>query len=522
MLNSFSHKILLKISPTYRHIVRQAELQRAFQERQAEGRSAFLKDYRASQKQQSEMLSALQKDQTENQNTFLRDQHAFQDRQTEALLALQKEQAKNRNTFLKDQRAFQEQQAEALQAFRREQAESQLAFQKQQAELQGKFWQDQAKRQKEQQKLQSDTQDAFQQSVIDMLQSMDAKISHLDTGLKKNVTDTAKLKQTILKIEEKIRGGFYNKSEYFQIDSELGVFTVPIFREFLARHKDDIPAKIERLKEDLDDESKEAIDLFLDRIQYLLPEKLPGGAPILYKMSELFTPGEMEPYTSGKVAANTKRFRQRYEIGDNKTFLCPIYYESGLSFLDDHVKAQIEGSIAVDCGAYWGDTAIIFAQYHPKAVYAFEPSDRWFAEMTKIVDMNNLGEVIIPVQKGVSDEPGEFFLVAGDTTSHLSRGSGDQRCEVVVLDDFLAPIEGRIGLIKYDVEGADFAALRGSEKTIIRDKPILLTSIYHNPDHFFEMKSYLDGLGLGYKHKIRKLAKSPLCDVMLISWVDQD
>jgi len=230
----------------------------------------------------------------------------------------------------------------------------------------------------------------------------------------------------------------------------------------------------------------------------------------------------MEPYKTGKVAANAKNFRQRYEIGDNKTFLCPIYYESGLFFLDDHVKAQIEGSIVVDCGAYWGDTAIVFAQYLPKTVYAFEPADRWFAEMTKIIDVNNLGEIILPVQKGVSDEPGEFFLVAGDTTSHLSRGGGDQRCEVVVLDDFLAPIEGRVGLIKYDVEGADFAALRGSEKTIIRDKPILLTSIYHEPDHFFEMKSYIDGLGLGYKHKIRKLAKSPLCDVMLISWVDRD
>lgn len=321
-------------------------------------------------------------------------------------------------------------------------------------------------------------------------------------------------------LNKKFANTLYNKSNYFEIDSDLGVFTVKAFRDFLIENEEKIPDLVKELKESLDNESCAAIDLFLDRARYQLPERLPGGGAVLYRKDDLFTEDEQEPYRSGQVAAKAKAFRERYQIGANKTFLCPIFYESGLVFLSDEVLDTIKGSIAIDCGAYWGDTAIVFSEYGPSKVFAFEPVRYWHKEMQRIVELNNLSDVIVPVKKGVAGEIGELKITEGDTTSFLSDNGRGDSVEVVFLDHFVDPDWGRVGLIKYDVEGMDFDALQGTEQTIRRDRPILLTSIYHSPEHFFGIRKYIDSLGLGYKHKIRKLAKSPLCDLMLISWVE--
>lgn len=344
------------------------------------------------------------------------------------------------------------------------------------------------------------------------------KLYSSDAEALRNIVDASSEK--VDGLQKKFVNTLYNKASYFEIDGELGIFTVGMFRKFLAENKDDIPALVEKLKASLDEESCAAVDLFLERIQFLLPEKLPGNSPVLYRKDDLFTEAEQEPYRSGKVQARAKAFREKYQIGGNKTFLCPIFYESGLTFLSEEVLKTISGSVVIDCGAYWGDTAIVFSEYNPAKVYAFEPVEYWHKEMTRIVELNGLSDVIIPTKKGISAGQGKLSLTEGDTTSFLSEGDGENQVEVVSLDHFLEPVDERVGLIKIDVEGLDFDALLGAEETIKRDKPILLTSIYHTPEHFFGIRDYIDGLNLGYKHKIRKLAKSPLCDLMLISWAE--
>lgn len=368
-------------------------------------------------------------------------------------------------------------------------------------------------------------------AALKNLGAQNKKVSEKVAALEASVAAAGKSQSAALKqvdestkkvdaMQKKFVNTLYNKANYFEIDSELGVFTVKVFRDFLIRNEDKVPELVSRLKSSLDDESCAAIDLFLDRVRYQLPERLPGDGPVLYRKEDLFTDAEQEPYRSGQVAARAKAFRAKYDIGANKTFLCPIYYESGLVFLSDEVLATISGSIAIDCGAYWGDTAIVFSEYGPRKVYAFEPVRYWHKEMQRIVELNALADVIVPVKMGVAAKPGELTITEGDTTSFLSEGGSGDRVDVVTLDDFLTNDTERVGLIKFDVEGMDFDALKGAEGILKRDRPILLTSIYHSPEHFFGIRDYIDGLGLGYKHKIRKLAKSPLCDVMLISWVE--
>jgi ribosomal protein L19 len=62
------------------------------------------------------------------------------------------------------------------------------------------------------------------------------------------------------------------------------------------------------------------------------------------------------------------------------------------------------------------------------------------------------------------------------------------------------------GLLKLDVEGAEISVLEGSVESIKKFRPVLLISIYHGPEDFFEIKPMLEKMGVNYKFTIRKLA----------------
>jgi hypothetical protein len=58
-------------------------------------------------------------------------------------------------------------------------------------------------------------------------------------------------------------------------------------------------------------------------------------------------------------------------------------------------------------------------------------------------------------------------------------------------------------LIKMDVEGAEPDALLGAERTLRCHRPGLAISLYHQPDHLWEVPLWLASLNLGYKMYIR-------------------
>jgi hypothetical protein len=54
-----------------------------------------------------------------------------------------------------------------------------------------------------------------------------------------------------------------------------------------------------------------------------------------------------------------------------------------------------------------------------------------------------------------------------------------------------------------DIEGAEPDALRGAERTIRRYRPALAISLYHAPDHLWEIPLWIAGLGLDYRMYMR-------------------
>jgi hypothetical protein len=65
-------------------------------------------------------------------------------------------------------------------------------------------------------------------------------------------------------------------------------------------------------------------------------------------------------------------------------------------------------------------------------------------------------------------------------------------------------ISSKVSVIKLDIEGMELATIQGAKKTIVRDKPILLISIYHTPEDFFEIRPLIESWNLGYYFMVRE------------------
>jgi hypothetical protein len=62
----------------------------------------------------------------------------------------------------------------------------------------------------------------------------------------------------------------------------------------------------------------------------------------------------------------------------------------------------------------------------------------------------------------------------------------------------------KVTFIKMDVEGAELNALKGAEKTILKDKPKLAICIYHSNEDMVCIAEYIHNLAPEYKLYVRQ------------------
>jgi FkbM family methyltransferase len=106
-------------------------------------------------------------------------------------------------------------------------------------------------------------------------------------------------------------------------------------------------------------------------------------------------------------------------------------------------------------------------------VIGFEPLDSARQTAERHAQLNDLRNVsIAPMALGASHGRAEIFSFGGLPTGHaslvnLAPEASGQSCEVTTIDSMLSTSErGRLRLIKLDVEGSEFAAIRGAGETI--------------------------------------------------------
>lgn len=89
--------------------------------------------------------------------------------------------------------------------------------------------------------------------------------------------------------------------------------------------------------------------------------------------------------------------------------------------------------------------------------------------------------------------------------------------KTVAIDDIIGADE-KIRFIKMDIEGAEYEALLGARKTIMRETPGLAISIYHNAVDYYRLAELIKEYVPGYKMAVRH-HKDKHVDTVLYAWI---
>ena len=159
-------------------------------------------------------------------------------------------------------------------------------------------------------------------------------------------------------------------------------------------------------------------------------------------------------------------------------------------------EQNLINGFAADIGANIGNHSLFFRQFYTK-VFSFEPNPRTF----KVLSLNaELMDNITCFDFGLSDTARNAFLNinAGNVGgSHLSadeafRSNTQQEIKLETLDALAESFQGKLGLVKIDVEGHELAVLKGGTALLARDKPVI----------FFEqqIENFDNGISPVYEH----------------------
>ena len=186
---------------------------------------------------------------------------------------------------------------------------------------------------------------------------------------------------------------------------------------------------------------------------------------------------------------------------------CEVTREKADSLLPTSCRA-----LFVDLGAYNGDTVQWYSSLLPgiSGMIAVEPDRR---NMRKLKENTESIAARIPieyVQAFVSDKEGEAEVVKNIGRGTSLTKEGDTRVPTVTIDSLLKGREA--GFIKFDVEGAELAAINGGAETICKFKPAMNIACYHRSEDLIELPLRVLELNPDYKVYIRHTPSIPAWD----------
>ena len=259
----------------------------------------------------------------------------------------------------------------------------------------------------------------------------------------------------------------------------------------------------EELYSGLDEGSRKAIERLLWRSCYM-PDNQKDSCCFFYNLSRHFTPDEIRE--DRRVNKILKKIRDKYVEGENRSAESLVYHH-GLSAMPEKVLAYIKGKDFIDAGACWGDSAIAFSHYSPRKIYAFEPSPENGKRFMRVMKRAGIPEDLYElVLMGLASQKGEItFFDKGDVGNDLHE-KGETKAELATLDEFVRERKANIGVIKADLEGMGLDMLKGAKETLVKCRPVLSLSIYHNNEELFGIYPFLKELLPDYHFYVRSLS----------------
>lgn len=218
---------------------------------------------------------------------------------------------------------------------------------------------------------------------------------------------------------------------------------------------------------------------------------------LLLKRNDLTDPISIN-FLGKKVKFITSKSIELKDTKEKDKVLVAAYEIVHPFFLREYYKKGFvpnNKDVIFDCGAARGDTAITFTiQYPDSIVHSFECNSRNYEELIKNIEINNLKKVI-PVKTFLYSKTGKETIAGNEE-------------KTVSLDDYVVQnnVEN-IGLIKFDIEGAEMSALEGAINTIKDFKPLLYIPIYHLNSDIYEIPKFIDKLGFKTKLGLKWVEK---------------
>ncbi|HVK23303.1 MAG TPA: FkbM family methyltransferase [Actinokineospora sp.] len=149
---------------------------------------------------------------------------------------------------------------------------------------------------------------------------------------------------------------------------------------------------------------------------------------------------------------------------------------------------------ALDIGAWYGPWSRAFARRLDRVV-AVEPNPKLAAMLTKTVPAN-----VTVIRSAITDKVGHgtLFVPGQDAgaeavASMLPSADTDGITVATTTIDDIAPRD--VSIIKIDVEGAEFLALRGATEVLTERRPTLLIELEYRRSPVDEIVEYLAGFG---------------------------
>ncbi len=214
------------------------------------------------------------------------------------------------------------------------------------------------------------------------------------------------------------------------------------------------------------------------------------------RIGELFT--ILADEKSKKAVENILKYRLNCKVN----YLDEIYYNEPI-FKKEFINLN-NFETFVDAGAYDGDTILEIIKDTNgmfDKIYAFEPDERNYEKLVKVVDICGYKNQIEVLKLGLYDSNKVVNFNSNLTNSSIDK-DGTQQIEVARCDEVLK--DKKVTYIKMDIEGAEFKALKGSENIILKQKPKLAICIYHTPTDLWELPLYIKKLLPDYKIYIRQ------------------
>ena len=273
-----------------------------------------------------------------------------------------------------------------------------------------------------------------------------------------------------------------------------------------AMNREDSAQRFSALISGLDNESRNTVSDIIHRMGMIAD----GNK----SLQDVYTQREQEEF----VRMNDEFSSKIVKLNDNLYYYNGYYlpvnqFDSSVFYskyaIDELTTLDsVRNKDIIDAGGYVGDTALLFSSYTDKSIHVFEASPSNMDIIRETIRLNQL-ENIVPVSKALGEKSGTATFSLGERNScnSLVERPGYNypnhiEVPVITLDDYVRENNLEVGLIKVDIEGGEQLLLKGAVETIRTQHPILLISIYHSANDFFEIKPMIEKMCDKYTFRI--------------------